>query len=424
MERNLILKGNLCYSQDSKNLIMAKNSFLICENGKSVGIFQKIPEKYQNFIIKDYGDCLIIPGCTDLHLHAPQFAFRGFGMDLELLDWLENITFPEEAKYADLEYADRAYQRFAESIKKSATTRAVIFGTIHIKSTICLMDYMEKTGLKTYIGKVNMDQNAPEFLCEKNAGDSLRATKEWLEQVQNRYENVKPILTPRFIPSCSDKLLLELGNMEKQMKIPVQSHLSENPDEISWVHELHPDTDCYAEAYDKYGLLGNHEKTIMAHCIYSENKELELLKRDSVWIAHCPQSNVNLASGIAPVRTYLENKMNIGLGTDIAGGFSESILRTMGEAIQMSKIRWRLVDQTQAPLKLEEVFFMGTKGGGSFFGKTGSFEKGYEMDAVILDDTDLPYPHSISLRQRLERMIYLSNDRHIKAKYVKGKQIF
>ncbi len=424
MERNLILKGNLCYSQDSKNLIMAKNSFLICENGKSVGIFQKIPEKYQNFIIKDYGDCLIIPGCTDLHLHAPQFAFRGFGMDLELLDWLENITFPEEAKYADLEYADRAYQMFAENIKKSATTRAVIFGTIHIKSTICLMDYMEKTGLKTYIGKVNMDQNAPEFLCEKNAGDSLRATKEWLEQVQNRYENVKPILTPRFIPSCSDKLLLELGNMEKQMKIPVQSHLSENPDEISWVHELHPDTDCYAEAYDKYGLLGNHEKTIMAHCIYSENKELELLKRDSVWIAHCPQSNVNLASGIAPVRTYLENKMNIGLGTDIAGGFSESILRTMGDAIQMSKIRWRLVDQTQAPLKLEEVFFMGTKGGGSFFGKTGSFEKGHEMDAVILDDTDLPYPHSISLRQRLERMIYLSDDRHIKAKYVKGKQIF
>ena len=424
MERNLILKGNLCYSQDSKNLIMAKNSFLICENGKSVGIFQKIPEKYQNFIIKDYGDCLIIPGCTDLHLHAPQFAFRGFGMDLELLDWLENITFPEEAKYADLEYADRAYQMVAENIKNSATTRAVIFGTIHIKSTICLMDYMEKTGLKTYIGKVNMDQNAPEFLCEKNAGDSLRATKEWLEQVQNRYENVKPILTPRFIPSCSDKLLLELGNMEKQMKIPVQSHLSENPDEISWVHELHPDTDCYAEAYDKYGLLGNHEKTIMAHCIYSENKELELLKRDSVWIAHCPQSNVNLASGIAPVRTYLENKMNIGLGTDIAGGFSESILRTMGEAIQMSKIRWRLVDQTQAPLKLEEVFFMGTKGGGSFFGKTGSFEKGHEMDAVILDDTDLPYPHSISLRQRLERMIYLSDDRHIKAKYVKGKQIF
>ena len=151
---------------------------------------------------------------------------------------------------------------------------------------------------------------------------------------------------------------------------------------------------------------------------------MELLKKRGVWVAHCPQSNINLSSGIAPIRIYLDQGIRVGLGTDLAAGFSISVLRAMGEAIQMSKMRWRLIDQNQKPLRLEEAFFLGTKGGGSFFGKVGSFEKGYEMDAVVLDDTALPYPHPLSVRQRLERMVYLSDDRHIKAKFVCGRQIF
>lgn len=423
MKNNVILKGNICYSQDSKNLVIREHHFLVCKDGKSVGVFPEIPEKYQNFEVKNYGDCLIVPGCVDLHLHAPQFAFRGFGMDLELLDWLDMVTFPEEAKFCDLEYADYAYQMFADSMRKSATTRAVIFGTIHADATIRLMDCMEKTGLKTYVGKVNMDQNSPEILCE-NTQESIDMTKKWLSKAKGSYQNVKPILTPRFIPSCSDKLLQEIAKLQEQYRLPLQSHLSENPSEIAWVHELHPDTQCYGEAYDKYGLFGENGKTVMAHCVYSDEREIELLKKRGVWIAHCPQSNVNLSSGIAPVRTYLDNGMKIGLGTDIAGGFSESIFRAMGETIQMSKIRWRLADQSQVPIKLEEAFFMGTKGGGSFFGKVGSFEEGYELDAIVLDDTKLPYPHALSVRQRLERMIYLSDDRHIQAKYICGSKIF
>lgn len=420
---NVILKGNICYSQDSKNLIIEENSFLVCEDGKSAGVFREIPEKYCDFEVRDYGECLIVPGCVDLHLHAPQFAFRGFAMDLDLLEWLDTVTFPEEARFSDLEYANRAYQMFADTMKKSATTRAVIFGTIHTEATICLMDWMEATGLKTYVGKVNMDQNCPEMLRE-SSGKSVEATKRWISRVEGAYQNVKPILTPRFIPSCSGQLLEGIADLQRQYHLPVQSHLSENPNEISWVHELYPDTQCYGEAYEKYGLFGENGNTVMAHCIYSDEKELELMKKRGVWIAHCPQSNMNLSSGIAPVRTYLERGMKIGLGTDMAAGFSESIFRAMGEAVQMSKMRWRLVDQSQPPLKLEEAFFLGTKGGGSFFGKVGSFEKGYEMDAIVLNDAKLPYPHALSVRQRLERMIYLSDDRHIQAKYVCGSQIF
>ena len=424
MEKNFILKGNICYSRDKNNIVIKEKAFLVCKNGKSEGVFEQIPKEYQDFEVKDYGECLIIPGCVDLHLHASQFAFRGFGMDLELLDWLNTITFPEEALYKEPEYAERAYGIFADTIKKSETTRAVIFGTIHTDATNCLMDHMEKTGIKTYVGKVNMDRNAPDFLCEKSAESSIEETEKWIEKTSEKYENVKPILTPRFVPSCSDKLLDGIGKLHRTYQIPVQSHLSENPSEVSWVKELHPDTVCYGEAYDKFGLFGENGKTIMAHSVYSDEKEMELLKKRGVWIAHCPQSNVNLSSGIAPIRTYLDRGIRVGLGTDLAAGFSISILRAMGEAIQMSKMRWRLVDQSQKPLRLEEAFFLGTKGGGSFFGKVGSFEEGYEMDAIVLDDTKLPYPHPLSIHQRLERMIYLSDDRHIKAKFVCGKQIF
>jgi guanine deaminase len=161
----------------------------------------------------------------------------------------------------------------------------------------------------------------------------------------------------------------------------------------------------------------------MAHCVYSTEREIALLKQQEVYIAHCPQSNTNLASGIAPVRTYLDLDMQVGLGSDVAGGFATSIFRAMVDAIQVSKLRFRLQDQSLLPLTIEEAFYMGTKGGGSFFGKTGSFEKGYELDAVIIDDRTLPHPQKLTVRERLERVIYLSDERHIAGKYVAGRKV-
>ncbi|MGL4607302.1 MAG: amidohydrolase family protein [Eubacteriaceae bacterium] len=418
-----ILKGNIIYSKDKNTLMEMSHGFLICEDRKVVGVFKEVPEKYLSFQVTDYGDNLIIPGLVDLHVHAPQYTYRGLGMDLELLPWLQTYTFPEESKYGDEDYAHKAYDKFVRDLGNSATTRAGIFGTLHGSGTLILMDLLEKTGIQAYVGKVNMDRNSIESLAE-TAEESAEATIAWIEESVNRYENVKPILTPRFIPSCTDELMEKISTIQKEYKLPLQSHLSENLSEIAWVKELHPETTCYAGAYAKYDLFGGEVPTIMAHCTYPEEIELKMLEDQGVFIAHCPQSNTNICSGIAPVRTFLDRNMKVGLGSDIAGGGSLSIFRAMADAIQVSKLRWVLKDKGLAPLNAIEAFYLGTKGGGEFWGNVGSFEPGYEFDAVVIDDSNFETMEAYgSLVQRLERLIYLGEDHQIRAKYIQGKKV-
>lgn len=421
--KNYVIKGNICYSKSKNEICTLENGYVVCENGLCAGVYEALPEVYQEFPCYHYEDHIIIPGLTDLHVHAPQYPFRGLGMDLELIDWLNTHTFAEESKYADEEYADKAYDIFAEDILNSATTRACIFGTIHTEATLLLMKKMEATGLKTYVGKVNMDRNSPEYLCEESAEKSAEATEKWLQESKG-FENVRPILTPRFTPSCTDELLERLSGLQKKYHLPVQSHLSENLAEIEWVKELCPGTGCYGESYDRYGLFGRSCPTVMAHCVHSGEEEMEMMRKQNVFIAHCPESNTNLSSGVAPVKTYLAKEMKVGLGTDIAAGSSLSLFKAMTMAVQCSKLRWRLLDQSVSPLTMEEVFYLATKGGGEFFGKVGSFESGYEFDAVVLDDSSIKHPRELSVRERLERLIYLAEDRHIAAKFVNGGKLF
>ena len=148
------------------------------------------------------------------------------------------------------------------------------------------------------------------------------------------------------------------------------------------------------------------------------------MKERGTFIAHCPQSNTNLSSGIAPVRRFIDEGISVGLGSDVAGGACTGIFRAMADAIQVSKLRWRLVDESQKPLTVEEAFYLGTLGGGAFFGNVGSFEEGYELDALVLDDSRCPHPLELSLKERLERFIYLGYDRCIVGKYVAGRKIF
>ena len=417
------LKGTICYSISPQELSITPNSYLICSQGKCAGIFPVLPEKYRGIPCTDYKDDLIIPGLTDLHVHAPQYTFRASGMDLELLDWLNTYAFPQEARYENLEFARSAYSIFAEDMKKSPNTRACIFGTLHVPATELLMELMDKTGLKTMIGKVNMDRNGSPILQETSAEASAQATITWIEDTLNKFENTTPILTPRFTPACTDQLMAKLSQIQKKYHLPMQSHLSENFGEIEWVKELCPGTHFYGEAYHQFQLFGGDCPTIMAHCVHSSEEELALMKKQGVYVAHCPQSNTNLSSGIAPARHYLEAGLHVGLGSDIAGGTSLSILRAMADAIQVSKLYWRLVDSSAKPLTLEEAFYLGTEGGGSFFGKVGSFREGYEFDAVILNSSTIPTPLSLSPKDRLERLVYLSDDRNITGKYVSGRKI-
>lgn len=417
----IILKGNIVYSKNLKELEILEQGYVVSRDGFVEGVYKELPAEFEGAGIKDYGENLIIPGLTDLHIHAPQYSFRGLGMDLELLDWLETNTFPEEAKFADLEYAEKAYDIFVENLKKSATTRACIFATIHREATMLLMDKLEKSGLATMAGKVNMDRNAPDYLREESYTVSAEETVKWLENVKERgYKNTRPILTPRFTPSCTDELMEELKKIQKTYQLPMHSHLSENPSEGLWVRELCPWSEVYADAYAKFGMFGLECPTIMAHCVYSDETEIGMMKERGVYVAHCPESNTNLSSGIAPVRRFLEEGIHVGLGSDVAAGSTENMFYAMAQAIQASKLRWRLQDSSLKPLTVEEVFYMATKGGGEFFGKAGSFEPGYEFDAVILDDSRLKHPQELGVKERLERMIYCADDREVKAKYVKG----
>lgn len=419
-----ILKGDICYSTDRNTLITVPDGFLVWENGLCAGVFDRLPDQYSRLPVEDCTGHLVIPGLTDLHIHAPQYAFRGFKMDLELLEWLNSSAFPEEAKYADPDYARNAYSIFVNDMRKSATTRACLFATLHLPATELLMDLLEESGLETFVGKVNMDRNCPDYLCEESAEASAAATIEWLDHISGKYVHTKPILTPRFIPACTDELMTRLAGIQKAYGLPVQSHLSENPEEIAWVQELVPSSASYGDAYDQFGLFGGDVPTIMAHCVHCPEDEAALLKKRGVYIAHCPQSNANLTSGAAPVRAFLDQDQKMGLGSDIAGGTSLSIFRAMAEAIQVSKLRARFTGDGSRPLTMEEAFFLGTKGGGSFFGKAGSFEEGYECDILVLDESRIPHPQKLSLKERLERYIYLSGEDWILHKYVKGAKLF
>ncbi len=424
MQKNFVVKGNIIYSKNPSDLAIHENAFLVCAEGLTAGIFPELPEEYASFPLYDYGKCLIIPGLVDLHVHAPQYTYRGLGMDKELLDWLQTYAFPEESRYEDPDYAERAYRIFVEKMRTNATTRACIFATAHVPATLLLMEMLEKSGLITYVGKVSMDRNAPAPLCEESPAVAAAAVEKWLKTSLKKYKNTKPMLTPRFIPSCTDELLTFLGRFQKKYHVPVQSHLSENLSEIAWVRELCPYSSDYGEAYEHFGLFGGNAPTVMAHGVWPGKREFARIKERGVYIAHCPQSNTNIASGIAPVRQYLDAGIHIGLGSDVAGGSSDSIFRAMLDAIQVSKLRWRLITQDDAPITLDEAFYMATAGGGEFFGKVGKFEEGYEFDAVVLDDENLPTPREFSTHERLERIVYLGDDRNIAAKFVAGRKLF
>lgn len=424
METNsFALKGDICYSKSLTDLETMENGLLVCKEGKVEGIFKELPLEYQNLKVINYEKHLIIPGLMDLHMHAPQYTYRGLHMDLELLDWLNQYTFPAEAKYEDPEYARKTYAGFVDRMVKSATTRACIFGTIHAEGTLILMELLEKSGLHTMVGKVNMDRNSPDYLREKSVKEAADATRFWVQEARRRFRNTLPILTPRFTPSCSDELMEELKKIQKEYGLPFQSHLSENKGEIAWVKELCPYASYYGQAYSHFDLFGGDCPTVMAHCIYSCQEEIQEMKEKNVFIAHCPESNMNVVAGIAPVRKYLEEGLHVGLGSDVAGGATENLFVAMMHAIQASKLRWRLVDDSLAPLTAAESFYLATKGGGEFFGKVGSFEKGYEFDAVILKDDRIAGQEGLSIAERLERFIYLNQESDIKAKYVAGKQV-
>lgn len=417
------VKGSFFDSPESSAL-RVRTGFIVVDEGKIIGFYSELPAEYSGIELHDFSGKLIVPGMSDLHLHASQYRYCGTAMDVALLEWLTNYAYPEEARFAQKEYAEKMYSVFTEDILRGATTRACIFATIHTDATLELMRRLENSGIISYVGKLNIDRNSPEYYRESSPEEGAAETERWILACREAgFKRSKPMITPRFTPSVTDRYMELIGKLAEKYSLTAQSHLSENTDEIEWVKNLCPDTEFYAQSYSRYGLFGGSVPTVMAHCIYSGEEELELIRKNGVYIAHCPTSNENVIAGICPAAKYLREGYNIGLGSDVSGGHTLNMFQVIASAVQVSKIRWKYLDPTQRPLSIPEAFYMATAGGGSFFGKVGLFEPGYEFDAAVFSDNTLDLPVPLTGAERLERYCYRGSG-IADAKFVAGKRLF
>ncbi len=416
-----VYKAHILFTKEQSRFEVLENGYVAVDgDGSVIGVAGDLASlDAEGAELVDFGNRLLIPAMNDMHVHAPQVHNQGVAMDLELLPWLQNYTFPEESKYADINYAERMYRRFLHTQWLFGTMRSVVFGTVHTESTRVLMKLYQEAGMGAMVGKVAMNRNCPPALSE-DVEAAVEGNEALIKEFNKPDALVRPIITPRFVPSCTPELLQACGELAAKYQLPVQSHLSENTSEIAWVAQLEPDSENYGDAYNRYGLFGQ-TPTIMAHCVWTNGKELELMKRNGVMVAHCPTSNFNIASGMAPIRTFLDEGLRVGLGSDISGGHDLNMFRMLVYAIQVSKMQYQQ-DHGKAFLTLPEIFWIATKSAGSFFGKVGSFEPGYDFDALVIDDEVL-HPDEYSLLHRLERFIYLGDDRQITHRFCRGKEI-
>ncbi|GLB34642.1 putative amidohydrolase family protein [Lyophyllum shimeji] len=402
----------------------------------------------------------LLPGFIDTHTHAPQLPNIGSGQQYELLDWLSNVTFPTEAKFSDLEFARRTYESVVRRILDCGTTTCCYYGTLHLEATKALADIVHISGQRAFIGKCNMDRNCPEYYVEPSVEVSLRETRELISHIRSQSSRgspeqvsgslspdlVQPVLTPRFAVSCTPELLSSLGELaSSDPSLLIQTHISENKAEIAFVKELFSEAPHYAGVYESFGLLRHN--TILAHAVHLEDAEVELIAERKTGISHCPTSNFNLSSGVAPVGRFLDRGIKVGLGTDVSGGFSPSILNTIQNASIASKIlAMQAGPQGSSPtgfanrqLSVATLLYLATLGGAEVCGLekvVGSFAPGKSFDALIIDarnncgNPGLWYPdHDIAGNSKptldglLERFLFCGDDRNISRVYVQGRFI-
>jgi len=416
-----LLQGNIVYTPRLGELVtLPRGALLLDDSGALRDILPAAPAGLDAAVI-DYSDQLIMPSFVDMHLHAPQYPMLGMGMDLPLMEWLNTYTFKTEARFADTDYARRVYRRLADDLIAGGTTRVCMFSSLHTDATLILMEALERAGVTGYVGKVNMDRNSGETLRESTE-ESKRETLRWLDAC-TQFRHVRPILTPRFTPSCSDELMAWLGRLAGERGLYVQSHLSENGDEIALVRELHPDCAQYWETYAKYGLWKDH--TVMAHCVHSDAREREALLRHNVAVAHCAGSNINICSGVAPIRTMLNEGVWVTLGSDIAGGANLAMNRVVTMSIRASKLLYIQTGGADKFLTVDEAYYLGSTAGHRYFGADGGFAVGRPLHALVVDDGVFPEPvRSLSLRERFERSIYMMDKGAIRAVWSEGRCVY
>lgn len=383
---------------------------------------------FPNAQIISFGEgTMLLPGLVDTHVHLPQYEAAAIGTG-ELLDWLNTYIFPLEARFADDSYArDRSVRFFRDALSLGTTTMSV-YCSSQANAAERAFEVAFEVGIRVCMGKTMMDVGAPEnilFSPEQNIDDSLRVAKAWHGKDGGRLQYT---LTPRFAGSCSRDLLRLTGDVARTDGFRIQTHLSENPAELRYIAELFPEHGSYTEVYHAYGILTN--RTVMAHSIYLSPQERSLLRQFDCALSHCPCSNRFLQSGVMALRNNLREGFKIGLGTDVAGGFSLSMLNEAKEAAESSKT-WNILHRGQEvqAVSAEETLWLATLGGAEALGleaHIGNFAEGKEADFIAVAENDV-FPQESRFdepSERIARVVYGAGRHTVQATFVRGKQVF
>jgi guanine deaminase len=384
-------------------------------------------------------DQYLLPGLVDLHVHAPQWPQLGKALDVPLEVWLQKYTFPLEARYADLEFAEPVYESLVESLLANGTTTALFFATIHLPATELLADICLRRGQRALIGRVAMDdpEQCPDYYRDASAKTGTADTRAFIEYVRAMPGNaaglVQPVITPRFIPSCTDNLLHGLGALAKETGCHIQTHCSESDWEHDYVIQRTGVTDTFA--LEHYGLLSR--KTVLAHGNFVSDADIAQIRQTGASFAHCPLSNIYFSGAVLPVRKLLEADVHIGLGTDIAGGASPSIFDSARQAVAASRSLEGGVDPAipanrrgcpDSRITATQAFWLATAGGGVAVDlPIGQVVKGYQFDAIMVD-ANAPgsnvyiYPDDTQ-GDVLQKIIYNASRANVAKVWVAGRAV-
>lgn len=450
MGKFLLFHGPAIHSLGPTQLEIVEHTLILVDPEGQIVVFEKdatsIPDSFNlpgdsTIQLRDVEvhrlepGTFLLPGFIDTHNHAPQWAQRGLGQSMHILDWLDGVTFPNEAKFADPEYARRIYRRCVDGFLRQGITTASYYGSAHGEATRILADLCLEKGQRALVGKCNMDRNAPEYYRDASVEESLAVTEECIRHIRRidaKGTLVQPVLTPRFAITCDPAVLKGLGEIAKrEAGIAIQTHFNEAEQEMTATKSLFPEFANEVDLYHHYGLLG--PTSILAHCCYMSEYELDRFAELGCGIAHCPISNMTIGGGFmaASVREFLRRNINVGLGTDSGGGFSSSILDAMRQALVASNAREVLSKGEDKGLSIEELFYLATLGGAkvcSLQDKVGNFAVGKEFDACLITTLvdnqimTMVEPHD-TLKVIFDKFIMTGDDRNIESVYVRGRQV-
>ena len=368
--------------------------------------------------VSDYRGKLIVPGFIDCHVHFPQLDIIGsFGA--RLLDWLNRYAYPEEAKFADVGYAREVATAFVDELLRNGTTTALVFGTVHAHSADAIFEAAEAKGMRLVAGKVLMDSNCPEALRD-DPDTAYEQSKALIERWHGR-SRLGYAITPRFALTSSAEQLAAAGRLAGEYPdVWVHTHLAETMDEVAAITRRFPQSRSYLDVYDSFGLL--REKSVFAHCLHMDHADRSCMAAKGGAAAFCPTSNLFLGSGLFDLPAMRAAGISSGLGTDIGGGTSLSLLRTASEAYKVLHLQEHVLPSMQA-------LYLATLGAAEALhldDRIGNFATGKEADFVVLDyeGSSLTARRTAAagtIEEKLFALITLADDRHVAATHIMGE---